>query len=146
MDKMKLLISRILMILFCFIGCTGCWDHKELKTQGIVAAIGVDRFAGSKGIYRYTLQVIKANEVSQPKGKTGGGAGGGAPVWVRTGTGRTPYEAGRNISLQSSRRMFFSHSQALIIGKGAAQLGVRQMIDSDMRFYQIRNIQNFLIA
>jgi spore germination protein KC len=145
--KMQPRASCLLFILFlCLFYCSGCWDRKELKTQGIVAGMGVDYVTGSPGKYLYTFQVIKPDEVAQPKGKGGGGGGGETPVWIGTSAGRTPFEAGRNIAFQSSRRMFFSHDQALIFGQDAAREGVRPILDHELRFVQIRPLELILIA
>lgn len=109
--------------------------------------MGVDRpTSGKAGKYFYTFQVIKPGEVAQPKGKGGGGGSGGAPVWIGTSEGRTPYEAGRNIVFQSSRRFFFAHNQALIFGKDLAKQGVRPPLDIDLRFAQVRLLEWVLIA
>jgi spore germination protein KC len=144
MKRQSRISSLLFILILCLFGCSGCWDRKELKTQGIVAGMGVDRTAGGNGKYLYTFQVIKPGEVAQPKGK--GGGGGGTPVWVGTSEGRTPYEAGRNIAFQSSRRMFFSHNQALIFGKEAARQGVRPIVDLELRFVQSRLLQFILIS
>ncbi|HBE80562.1 MAG TPA: hypothetical protein DDW65_22675 [Firmicutes bacterium] len=73
---------RLIFFLFlCLLCCNGCWDRKELKTQGLVAGMGVDLVTGgSTTKYLYTFQVIKPGEVAQPKGKGSGGSSGGAPV------------------------------------------------------------------
>ena len=67
MRRASCLYFILILCLFC---CSGCWDRKELKTQGIVAGEGVDYSAGK---YLYTFQVIKPGEVAQPKAKGGGG-------------------------------------------------------------------------
>jgi spore germination protein KC len=130
----------ILLIMALCLWFSGCWDRKELKTQGVIAGMGVDRTFDGK--YQYTFQVIKPGEVGEPK-KAGGG---GQPVWVGTSSGNTPYEAGRNIAFQSSRRMFFSHNQVMIIGKEAAKRGIRPILDLEFRFYQIHTLTPLLIA
>lgn len=106
--------------------------------------MGIDLATGSKGNYLYTFQVIKPGEVAQPKLK--GGGGGESPVWIGTSKGKTPYEAGRNISFQSSRRLFFSHDQALIFGMDMARHGVRPPLDLDIRFVQTRLLEFVIVA
>ena len=136
---------KIFVLILCFFYCGGCWDRKELKTQGIVAGIGADYVVRNAGKYLYTFQVIKPGEVAQPKSKGGGGSG-DAPVLVGTSEGKTPLEASRNIEFQISRRLFFSHTQAVVCGKDMARQGVRPIFDLGLRHVQFRLLTWVLIA
>ena len=139
----QLIFSLVLVFgLFC---CSGCWDRKEIKTQGIVAGMGVDWNTDGSGKYLHTFQVIKPGEVTHPKSK-GNGGGDEPPVWVGTSEGKTPYESGRNIAFQSSRRLLFAHNQTLIFGKQLAQKGVRPPLDLELRFSQIHSLELIMIA
>lgn len=105
--------------------------------------VGVDLI--SDGLIKLTVQVAKPGEMKS--GAEGGAGGGGAdPVSVMTSQGRTPFEAVRNMTTISSKRLFFSHNQVLIFGESLAKHGVDEVIDFFERDPELRLEVPILIA
>ncbi|MGM0883970.1 MAG: Ger(x)C family spore germination protein [Bacillota bacterium] len=98
---------------------SGCWDLRYLDKLGVVLAMGVDDDPSGKQKLRLTVQVVlPQNVAAETKGGTGG-----TPVTTFTETGDTIFEAIRKMSAKTSRRLFFSHTQMLIIGEKMARKG-----------------------
>jgi spore germination protein KC len=125
---------------------SGCWNYRELDQLAIVAATGIDRDE-EREMVKLTVQIIKPGQV-----KTGGGeegaVGGEArqPVLIMESTGVTIFEAVRNFVLKNSRRLYWSHNQVLIIGKKAAEDGVRPLLDFFLRDHEPRPTVWVLVA
>ena len=123
----------LLGIIFC---AGGCWNYRELDQMGIVSGVGFD-LAPEPGKLLLTIQVIKPGEVKGGAGgggSSGGEAGGQAqPVVNIESTGTTVFEAVREAVTKFSRKLLWSHNQVLIIGKEAAEKGVRRFMDFEIR-------------
>lgn len=113
---------------------SGCWDLRYLDKLGVVLAMGVDDDPSGKQKLRLTVQVVlPQNVASESKGGTGG-----APVTSFTETGDTIFEAIRKMSAKTSRRLFFSHTQMLIVGEKMARKGIFPLVDLIERNPDIR--------
>ncbi len=137
-------------LLFCLLALlplnSGCWNYRELDQLAIVAATGIDRDE-ERGMVKLTVQVIKPGQVRTSGGEEGG-TGGQAqqPVLIMESTGVSIFEAVRNFVLKNSRRMYWSHNQVLIIGKKAAEDGVRPLLDFFLRDHEPRPTVWVLVA
>lgn len=130
--------KRILVILLLFLifSAGGCWNYRELDQMGIVSGVGFD-LAPEPGKILLTIQVINPGEAKGGGGvgtSSGGGGGGRTqPVAIIESTGVTVFEAVREAVTKFSRRLFWPHNQVLIIGKEAAEQGVRRFLDFEIR-------------
>lgn len=124
----------LLYICVCTMACSGCWDSRQLDNLGIVGAIGVDYAENGEDVIM-TIQVLRPAGTSSPQNAGGDGK---APYWVIRGEGRTPFEALRNLTKLSSRRLFFPHTQCLLFGEDAARKGLSPFIDFFVRDEEIR--------
>lgn len=118
----KKIIVLILALTVMLTG--GCWDRRELSELAIVLGAGVDRLPG--GRIRLTLQLVRPSAF--------GGGEGGANVsmnqniaWVVSATGETIADAQRNLALQISRHITWTHNIVLVFGEEAAIYGVRDL-------------------
>ena len=132
----RLLAVLLLSLLLC---AGGCWNYRELDQLGIVSGVGFD-LAPEPGKILLTVQVIKPGEAKGGGGgegipSSGGGGGGGQtqPVVIIESTGATVFDAVREAVTKFSRKLFWPHNQVLIIGKEAAEQGVRQFMDFEIR-------------
>jgi len=102
----------------------GCWDRRELSELAIVLGAGVDRLPG--GRIQLTLQLARPSAF-------GGGEGGANVImnqniaWVVSATGETVSDAQRNLTLQVSRQLIWTHNIVLVFGESAARRGVRDL-------------------
>lgn len=127
--KGVLLWTACLLILL-----SGCWDLRYLDKLGVVLALGVDEDPSGKQKLQLTVQVVlPQNVAAESKGGIGGTA-----VTTFTETGDTLFEAIRKMSAKTSRRLFFSHTQMLVIGEGIAKKGIFPLIDLIERNPDIR--------
>ena len=127
----------IILLIMLTLGAGGCWNYRRLDQLGIVSGVGFDLDPESDKIL-LTIQVIKPGEVQGGGGggSSGGGGGGGGqaqPVVTLESTGTTVFEAVREAVTKFSRRLFWPHNQVLIIGKEAAEKGVRRFMDFEIR-------------
>lgn len=122
----------------------GCWDREELDRLALVVAVGVDQ-ADEPGKVRLTAQIVKPAKVKTPE--SGGGSGGEEqPVWIPTGTGKTVFEALRSFAALSPRRLYWAHNCAIVLGREAAEAGVRPLLDFFLREHEARQTVHVLVA
>ncbi|MGO4538735.1 Ger(x)C family spore germination protein [Paenibacillus sp. 2TAB19] len=121
---------------------SGCWDLRYLDTLGVVFAIGIDPDPSGKQELQLTVQVVlPQNVASESKG-----GGGGPSVTSFTETGDTVFEAIRKMTTKTSRRLFFSHTQMLIISESMARRGVYPLVDLIERNPDIRTDMQIALA
>jgi spore germination protein KC len=131
--RKKLMAALSIIILSLVLG--GCWDVKHIDELSIVMAIGMD--IGKDQEIRVTLQIVNPLEVPTG-GKSAGGGGGTSSVVTYTETGKTVLEAVRKIANKTSRRLFFSHNQVLVIGEDIARKGVAPLFEFIERDHEVR--------
>lgn len=143
--KRALLFS---LVLAAAIAQAGCWDHREVEDLGIVLATGIDQAPGG----RLRIIVQNVNPKSLGKGMAGGMAGGmgGASAKAyrnRSVDGDTMFEAFRELSRQTPRRLFYAHNQVILISdRLARERGVKEIMDFLERNPQIRRTTWLLVA
>jgi len=106
---------------------SGCWDRNELNELGVISAIGVDWEDG---------QWIATSQMVLPLSTTGNGTAkqlSVSPVDVTSMTGDGIRSAFRKASLESTRRLIFSHNQVVVIGESAARKGIDALLDVILR-------------
>jgi spore germination protein KC len=129
----KKIFITILMIMFS-ITLVGCWDIKYLDDLSIVIAMGMDKGEGHE--IQVAVQVVNPAEVSTGGGKSGGG--GKSTVTTYSETGQTIFEAVRKIANKTSRKLYFSHNQVLVIGEKLAREGVSPLFEFIERDPEVR--------
>ena len=140
--------SWIWLCLFLLSGFTsGCWDRKELETLAIVSGIGIDLAQDGEN-YQVTFQIIRPDAVLGGDGSAGGGGGGSAqkPFWALKAEGETIFAAIRKATFESSRRLFLSHNEVVIINEEVAQKGILPVIDFLIRDAEPRLSQWLLVT
>lgn len=108
---------------------SGCGNRTELNELGITTATGYD---GHQGDWTITYQVIVPPAMS-PGGGSGGGGGSQAAVHTFSTQGKTIREAVAASSLENPRKLYFAHTNVVIIGKEAAEAGIAEIIDNYYR-------------
>lgn len=129
----------IFLPLFLFmLLAAGCWDRREIDNLAIVGAIGFDKVTvDDRDMYLTTVQIYKPGEMGG--GLEGGGVKTIAPYWVVSASGKTLYDAEKNISSRSPRSMFLPHSDVVIIGERLAKEdGIDKVMDLLLRNKDLR--------
>ncbi|WP_078408596.1 Ger(x)C family spore germination protein [Priestia abyssalis] len=108
---------------------TGCWDRTELNDVALIRGVGLDQ----KDDNRIEVTV----EISVPQMQIGegssGGSGGGGQTLIRTGQGVTIADALEQLKERIPRKVFWGHSEVLVIGEKLAKEGIRDHIDFFIR-------------
>lgn len=131
----------LLLVISLTLPLAGCWDIRYLDKLGVVIALGVDDDPSGKFLYEVTVQVVLPQNAT-----TGDGGGDGSPVMTLTERGDTMFEAIRKMSAKTSRRLFFSHTQLLIINEKTARKGIFPLVDLIDRNADIRTDISVVIA
>lgn len=137
MTVLHRLINKLVIvsILSSFVLLSGCWDMRYLDRLGVVVAIGIDDDPEEKHKLLVTTQVVLTQNIASGNKK---GGSGGSSVTIFSETGDTIFEALRKMSALTSRRLFFSHTQMLIISESAARQNIFQLLDLIERNPDIR--------
>ncbi|MED4013978.1 Ger(x)C family spore germination protein [Priestia aryabhattai] len=132
-----LLVMTIMMVLL-----TSCWSKKELTDLAFVSAMGIDKT--KNGRYELTFQIINPGNVA---GLQGGGGTQSPPVTIYSASGDNLVEASRRASARISRRLYYAHTNLVVIGeKLAREEGINILIDSIDRDPEFRITTSLVIA
>jgi spore germination protein KC len=142
MNKINRLMCSLVIIGTALL-LSGCWSKKELTDLAIVAALGIDK--NEEGRYVGTLQIINPSNVAG--GMQGGGGSQGPPVSVITGTGDTIVELSRRTSRKLSRRLYYAHTNLVVISEDLAkEESISSILDSLERDAEFRSTAIIVIA
>lgn len=129
MRKIAMVIILILVLLQ-----TGCWNAREINELAFVLSIGLDK-AGDG--FRVTAQIARPDTHSKtPSG--GGGIETDKSFWIVSSTGKTIFEAIRNMASISSRRIFWSHIKVIVISEQLARSNTLEIFDFFIRNPELR--------
>lgn len=122
--------SIFLFILFTLF-ISGCEGKRELNELAIVVAMGIDKVENG---YEVTLQVVNPSAVSSKQGN-----GGQSSVVTYHATGKSVFEAIREMTTVTPRKPYFSHIQILVLGKELAKNGISESLDFFSRDHELRS-------
>jgi spore germination protein KC len=139
---MKKLVKVILVIGLSVPILTACWNQKELTDLAFVMALGIDR--GEDDLYHVSFQLVNPGNVSA--GQSGGGQG--LPIAVYKSTGRTMTEAARNATKEVSRRLYYAHTNVVVVSEEVARdrTQLLNLLDAFARDPEFRTTTEILIA
>lgn len=132
-----------LLILFVLLS-TGCWDRREVDTLALILGAGVDYLPEEDQIIYTTLTARPGQLAGIQDG--GGGQFFMGPIWVSQSTGKTIFEASRNLSTRTPRHIFESHIVAIIVGEELARRGMGELVDFMIRDREHRIIHPIFIV
>jgi spore germination protein KC len=121
---MKTFIKLFLVFSFSVPFLSGCWNQEELTNLAFVMALGIDKAKNGEG-YTLTYEIVNPANVSSSL--IGGGQG--APVAVYKSTGKTLFGATRKASKEISRKVYFAHTNAVVISEEVAKKGVLDLLE-----------------
>ena len=124
-------MKKIILLLFIFL-FTGCFNYGELNKMAIVTSIGIDKV---KDKYLVSVQVINAKKDNEK----------GSNITVYTHKGHTIFEALRETTLKSPKKLYGGHMEKLVLSKEVAEDGIINVIDSFERISDIKNEFNIII-
>ncbi|WP_335391145.1 Ger(x)C family spore germination protein [Neobacillus drentensis] len=126
----------MIIFLICLLVLSGCKTGKrELSDLALVMAVGLDKGSKAETI-KITAQIARPADA---RGQTGAPSGQtGDPIWSASAEGETIFEAIRNLSTFSSRRVFWAHNLIIVINEDLAKEGIRNIIDFFTRNPELR--------
>lgn len=140
--RYKWLFLLSLVISIIFLG--GCWSRKEMTDLAFVTGVGIDK-AKNKNEYRLTLQVVNPGNFAGVQQLGGGGSG--PSIVVFSATGQSILEASRKNTLGMSRKLYYAHTNLLVIGEGLArEKGIYGILDAFERDTEFRDTATVVIA
>ncbi|NHC39668.1 Ger(x)C family spore germination protein [Bacillus sp. MM2020_1] len=139
---MKKWVKVILVIGLSVPILTACWNQKELTDLAFVMALGIDK--GEDDLYHVSFQLVNPGNVSA--GQSGGGQG--LPIAVYKSTGRTMTEAARNATKEVSRRLYYAHTNVVVVSEEVARERTQflNLLDSFARDPEFRTTTEILVA
>ncbi|WP_026575310.1 Ger(x)C family spore germination protein [Bacillus sp. UNC438CL73TsuS30] len=135
----KFLKIFLLIILFLPI-VSACWNQKELTDLAFVMALGIDRGENQK--FELSVQIVNPGNVSS--GQSGGGQG--LPIVVYQSSGNTITEAARNLTKQISRRLYYAHTNLVVVSEEVAKTDLMDILDALDRDPEFRTTTELVVA
>lgn len=121
----------------------GCGNRVEMTELGITTATGFD---GQQGDWTITYQVIIPSAMSSGAGGSSGGGSSQAAVHTFSAHGKTIREALASSNRENPRKLYFAHTNVLIIGEQAAKAGIEEILDTYYRNPDARETVKVLVA
>jgi len=98
-------IASSLLILLLLIPLSGCWDYRGLDELTIVTGVAIDK-KPEEDIYQLTYEIVDLIESIKEKGPN---------RKLIESEGKTIFEAVRNAKRRVSNKLYFGHSELIII-------------------------------
>lgn len=129
------MMGKWLFLLGSLLILSGCAGKEEIDDLALVMAVGIDQ-AKDDGV-EVSIEVARPADA---RGQTGAPAGNtGDPIWSASSEGKTIFEAIRNLSNFSTRRVFWAHNFIIVINEKVAQeKGIADIIDFFTRNPELR--------
>ncbi|RDY70951.1 Ger(x)C family spore germination protein [Halobacillus trueperi] len=121
---------KAITLAVCLLLLAGCWNSKELDDLGIVVAVGIDKTEDDQ--FLLVTQVINPSEIATDAPTTR------PPVSIYETTGDSIFEAFRNMTEKSPRKMYLSQLRVLVIGNRLAEEGILPSLDIFYRDHEFR--------
>ena len=116
----------LLILLLLFITAPGCWNRQEPEDLALVTAMGLDR--DEDGHFKVVVLIANPKAMAG-SGENDGGGGEAKAELAAAATGRTIFEAFRNLDNKFSRRLNVTHMSVIIISEDFAREGLLPLID-----------------
>ena len=120
---------------------SACWNQKELTELALVMALGVDKGKDKK--FKLSFQLVNPGNVTT--GQSGGG-GQGLPIAVYRSTGNTITEAARNATKKVSRRLYYAHTNLVVVSEKIAREDMLYILDALDRDPEFRTTTEIVVA
>lgn len=133
----------ILAAVICIITLSGCQTARNLNSISIVVGMGVDN-APEADQTLVTFQIVNPEAMQNPSSDKGQSAG--KAYWNISQAGETIFDAARDVTHQTGKKLYFSHSDVIILGRNVAEAGLQKVMDFFLRNTEMRPKSWILIA
>jgi spore germination protein len=93
--------KKLLLLIFCVIFFTGCWDKVEIENRAFVVAMGIDK--GEEN-YVVTLSIPVSDDEENSER-------------VKSATGRTIPEALKKLDKKDNKQLFYGQTKVIVFGE-----------------------------
>lgn len=124
---MKRVLAAGLFVSIFFL--SACWDANELNDIGIVVMTGFD--LDDDGQERVTVLSVQPFGQASMQGET-------SRTWVGTASGKSSFEAMRNLRRTSTRTLVWVHNKIVLIGEKKASTDIGNIVDLLTRTREFR--------
>lgn len=125
---------------------SGCKSSRELDDLSIMIGMGIDK-AETPGNVLLTAQIVKPGEIKQASTPSGGGkAGTTNPYWNIKSSGPTVFDAVRDFTHITGKKLYISHNEVFIFGSDLAAEGVEKHLDFFLRARETRPTNLILVS
>ncbi|WP_182200887.1 Ger(x)C family spore germination protein [Paraliobacillus salinarum] len=131
----KLLLVQLIIVLSIL---TGCWSSRELTDITLATTLGIDKIDDE---FQVTLQVLNPNEIAGGTNITTQSA-----ISNYSATGKTIFEALRQLTKVTPRKVFLSHLRLVIYGEEVAKEGIGDSLDFLVRDHELRTDFMVIVA
>jgi len=135
----KCLLVFFLIIMFVPL-LSSCWNQKEMTDLAFIMAMGVDKGHGKR--FKVSFQIVDPGNVAA--GQSGGGQG--LPIAVYSSTGDTITEAARNATKMISRRLYYAHTNLVVVSESIAKKELLNILDALDRDPEFRTTTEMVVA
>lgn len=141
MNSRRLRVFGMVCLIVISLVLSGCWNRREPEVLALVLGTAFD-YDPATGLYKAIIQTANPAGLGDAGGQ---GAGGGAgalrrPFWTVSASGRTPFEAMRNLAQKSSRDIYWAHSRVVLLSEALVQKGIGPLLDLYERERQLRPV------
>jgi len=134
-------IALFAIVIFLLSQC-GCWNRRELNDILIVQAVGIDKL--KNGDFRLTYQVLKPKVLKNPSNIPSSPQQKG--VWCFSSTGKTIFDAIRNATLSSDKKLFWAHNKIVVVSERLAKKEIKDVLDMILRDHEFRSDAYIIIT
>ncbi|WP_226665328.1 Ger(x)C family spore germination protein [Metabacillus litoralis] len=138
---------RLLIIIFCLLITSGCWDSIELEERGFVIGVGIDLSEDDvedQGKIKLSQQFVIPSGSSQGESGQGGSADAFQNI---TSTGNTIFETVRRVAARTNRSPFYEHIKLIVVSEAIAESDVfPDILDYFLRYPEMRRGTQIMIT
>lgn len=128
-------MKKILILIMSILLLSGCTSYTELSDMAIISTIALDK---ENDNYKIIIQVLDTKKSSKEDLNPS--------VVLYEALGKTIHEAFRNISLESSKKLYLGHLKAVIIKESVLKNNTNDFIDFILRNKEIDKTFDLLMT
>ncbi|WP_152512671.1 Ger(x)C family spore germination protein [Haloplasma contractile] len=135
---MNLVIKKILTLFImclCLFFLYGCWNYRDTNELSIVSGVAIDKNSETDE-YELTSEIIKVSQGKDIKLES----------QLVEASGKTLFEAVRNMILLTGKKLYWSHAKVIIISEDVAKEGILPVMDFFMRDHELRITISVIIS
>lgn len=132
MWKRAIVVFNMLLNIFLL---SGCWSYVEIDQQISVSGIAIDIGEHGKK-YHLSAEILSVDQKEKSKINAN----------VIETDGDTIFEAINDLTMLSSKKLYFGHCKTMVIGEEIAKNGITELLDLPVRSHELRTTIDIVIS